>query len=317
MGCHSRSIKLVRRKDYDGNERLRPLSPVRIRTMLPEDIKVEAPPTLKMIHATNEAKVLRSPFISHKNSRDREEWLLKIGSIEKPKDENLVKELALQEKLSSIITPVKVTRRTSNLHKPKFNRMPERLQDEILRETEYLHEQEQHRLQEEEAAAYKYNNNSNSNSMMGEDLRYDNGSNNGYTYGGGFGGRAGGADSPITIGNTRITRSEKSFSSQGAVMSGIIMNKKQQQQQQQQQQRRQKEEDEEEEEEEDSNGKLRMCAPTPLVPQYDMPSMPMLGGDGMYVFILLYYCSSFLFLFVMSLSLLSIYYCLPAFSDIT
>ena len=86
MGCHSRSIRLVRGQDYEGSEQVRPLSPVNFRTKLPEDKVINQAPTLQIIKKRNEEKVRDSPFISHKSVRDRESWLLEIGSLEKPRD---------------------------------------------------------------------------------------------------------------------------------------------------------------------------------------------------------------------------------------
>ena len=112
MACSSSSIRLVRENDDKNGEQRRPLSPVSIRTKLPEDIKVEAPPTSDQIRRANEVKALESPFIQHKTRREKETWLLKLGSLRKAEDETLKKELDLQSQLNKIISPIK-TRRSS------------------------------------------------------------------------------------------------------------------------------------------------------------------------------------------------------------
>ena len=66
MGCHSRSIRLVRGQDYEGSEQVRPLSPV-ISNETPEDKVINQAPTLQIIKKRNEEKVRDSPFISHKS----------------------------------------------------------------------------------------------------------------------------------------------------------------------------------------------------------------------------------------------------------
>ena len=145
MGCHSRSIRLIREEEYDGKEKLRPLSPVSLRTKLPTDKVVNQAPTLRMIKKRNEEKVRDSPFISHKTLRDRETWLLGIGSVQKASEASLNMEIDLKNQLSKIISPIKVNQNARGLHKPKVRKMPQHLQDEHYEE-EYLKEIEGMRL---------------------------------------------------------------------------------------------------------------------------------------------------------------------------
>ena len=156
MACSSSSIRLMRETEYNGGERTRPLSPVRLRTKLPADIKVEAPPTLVQLRRANEVKALESPFIRHKTRRERETWLLKLGSLRKAKDEMLQKELDLHSQLNKIISPIKTKRSARNLHKPKLRKMPEHVRNEILEE-EYLKEKQmEEKLRQEQEQMYFY-----------------------------------------------------------------------------------------------------------------------------------------------------------------
>ena len=206
MGCHSRSIRLVRGEDYEGSEQVRPLSPVNLRTKLPADKVVNQAPTLQMIKKRNEEKVRESPFISHKTVRDRESWLLRIGSLESPNDASLNMEINLKNQLSKIISPIKVKQNARGLHKPKVSKMPQHLQDELYEE-EYLREMERLRRnppeQEEVMSSHdqqQYNNHNHQQQQQQQYPPYQRGS-----------------ESPMTLGQRTTGKSDKSASSQAAV----------------------------------------------------------------------------------------------------
>lgn len=219
MGCHSRSIRLIREEEYDGKEKLRPLSPVSLRTKLPTDKVVNQAPTLRMIKKRNEEKVRDSPFISHKTLRDRETWLLGIGSVQKASEASLNMEIDLKNQLSKIISPIKVNQNARGLHKPKVRKMPQHLQDEHYEE-EYLKEIEGMRLGDS-----PHEDMTMMIGMLTTTARDDIGS------GGGLPPKQqqhrGMNESPTTLDQRTTGKSDKSMSSQAAVV-GFSIDKKHQ-----------------------------------------------------------------------------------------
>ena len=93
----------------------RPLSPVRLRALRPED----TPPKLLTIKERNEVRARSSPFVSHMPKTKKEHYLYTIGSVAEPDDQELLMEMALTSKLSKIASPIKPSQNARNLHLPR------------------------------------------------------------------------------------------------------------------------------------------------------------------------------------------------------
>ena len=93
----------------------RPLSPVRLRAVRPED----TPPKILPVKEKNEARARGSPFVSHMPRAKKEQYLYIIGSVREPQDEDLLLEMALTSKLSKIASPIKPDQNSRNLHLPR------------------------------------------------------------------------------------------------------------------------------------------------------------------------------------------------------
>jgi hypothetical protein len=117
----SRSRKLMYEVDYaflapeDREGIKRPLSPVRLKRTLND----EESPIVMTVRQKNETRARGSPFISHMPKDKKEHYLFTIGSVKEPQDPYLLMEMALTSKLGKIVSPIKPSQNSRNLHIPR------------------------------------------------------------------------------------------------------------------------------------------------------------------------------------------------------